>query len=973
MGNTEHDGRFGLRPYLTPMGAWALAFGCSVGWGAFVMPGTTFLPLAGPLGTVLGILIGGFLMLLIGCNYHFMMNIYKDCGGTFTFVKYELGYDHGFLSAWFLCLVYMAIIWANATAIPLISRYLWGGIFEHGPHYSVAGYDVYLLEALVSVAALAFAGFVCACGGRVTSTIQISCALILFGGIFLCASAIFFADAFNPFGVSPAFATDDISHAHQVMRVVALAPWAFIGFESISHSTEEFRFHRTRVIGIMFFALLAGVCAYGILSFIAVSAVPAGYENWTTYIANLDDIRGIEALPVFNAVYTYIGKTGIVLLGVTTIAGFFTGLIGNMVAASRLIYAVTRDDMVPKWFGKLGRRNVPTNAIIFVVLLSLPIPFLGRTAIGWIIDVNTIGATIAFAYTSLGAYLAARRDKRDFYKATGISGFIISIFLTLYFLIPNICAEGNLASESYFILLAWGILGFAFFYYILKHDEMRRFGRSTVALLVLLFHVIFIAMLWFREVSLDVSKQVLEKLNNYHVRELVDNGITIEYAALKNTKDYLSEMINQSDRLMQRNSIREMIVIMIALFVMFRIYNLIHKRQREIEVEKIKAEESNRAKSTFLSNMSHDIRTPLNAIIGYTEIAKKVGNIPEKELEYLDKIEASGHHLLALINDVLDMSRIESGKMELDIQCADLTEVIRNVYDLFDTMMNLKDIKYTVNVDEVIDKYVMCDANRINRVLINLVSNAHKFTASGGSIDVKLKQTDRNNGIASYEISVKDTGVGMSKEFAAKVFEAFEREDTASEVQGTGLGMAITKSIIDLMGGLITVNSEKGVGTEFVINVDLEIADDKAIKNQQIDVQSGDIDFAGMRALLVEDQSINREIATMILNQYGFVLEYAENGKEAVEKVVLSGTGHFGVIFMDIQMPVMNGYDAARAIRSLSNKELASIPIIAMTANAFSVDVKEAIEAGMDGHIAKPIEVDKLLKTLNEVLGNKEA
>jgi signal transduction histidine kinase/CheY-like chemotaxis protein len=424
---------------------------------------------------------------------------------------------------------------------------------------------------------------------------------------------------------------------------------------------------------------------------------------------------------------------------------------------------------------------------------------------------------------------------------------------------------------------------------------------------------------------------------------------------------------------MQRNSIREMIVIMIALIVMFRIYNLIHKRQREIEVEKIKAEESSRAKSAFLSNMSHDIRTPLNAIIGYTEIAKKVGNIPEKELEYLDKIEASGHHLLALINDVLDMSRIESGKIELDIQCADITEAINNVYDLFNTQMDMKGITYNVNVDDVTDKYVMCDANRINRVLINLVSNAYKFTASGGNIDVKLTQLKTVDNVATYELKVKDTGVGMSKEFADKVFEAFEREDTAGDVQGTGLGMAITKSIIDMMGGTIKVDSKKGVGTEFVIKVDLEIASDRDILNQDIDIYSEDISFEGLRALLVEDQSINREIATMILNQYGISLEYAENGKEAVEKVVLQGPGYFQVIFMDIQMPVMNGYDAAKAIRSLSDKELATIPIIAMTANAFSVDVKEAIEAGMDGHIAKPIEVDKMLKTLNEVLNNKEA
>ena len=405
---------------------------------------------------------------------------------------------------------------------------------------------------------------------------------------------------------------------------------------------------------------------------------------------------------------------------------------------------------------------------------------------------------------------------------------------------------------------------------------------------------------------------------------------------------------------------------------MFNIYNTMMKRERDLEVQKVEAEQSSKAKSAFLSNMSHDIRTPMNAIIGYTTLIKKEPNLPKNAIEYLDKIEASNKHLLALINDVLDMSRIESGKMELDLAKANIVKTMGEVRDLFSTQMETKGIKYTVSADNVTNKIVMCDTNRLNRVLLNLISNSFKFTPEGGAVTVTLNQTGADGDIGHYELRVKDTGMGMSPEFAKTVFEAYTRDRSVNKIQGTGLGMAITKSIVELMKGNISVQSELGKGTEFLVKLDLQILDEAP---EEILAQNSDaapeIDFSKIKVLLVEDNEVNREIASMILEEFGFQLDTAVNGKEAVEKFSASKPGDFQIILMDVQMPIMNGYEAARAIRQLDNTALANIPIIAMTANAFSEDIKAAKDAGMNSHIAKPIDIPKMIEAISQVISGK--
>ena len=523
------------------------------------------------------------------------------------------------------------------------------------------------------------------------------------------------------------------------------------------------------------------------------------------------------------------------------------------------------------------------------------------------------------------------------------------------------------------------------------------------------------------------------------------------------------------------------------------------------------AQSANKAKSTFLSNMSHDIRTPMNAIIGFTTLAVANVENPDKVREYLAKILSSGNHLLSLINDVLDMSRIESGRIQLEEQETNLSDVLHDIKTIISGQIHAKQLELYMDTMDVTEEDVYCDKTRLNQVMLNLLSNAIKFTPPGGTVSVRVRQIHgAPEGMGQYEIRIKDTGIGMSPEFAQRIFEPFERErtSTVSRIQGTGLGMAISKNIIDMMGGTITVHSEKDRGTEFVIVLTLRLQSQRRVVDTiteleglkalvvdddfntcdsvtkmlvkvgmrsewtlsgkeavlrarqamelddafhayiidwrlpdmngievtrqirrlgddtpiiiltaydwtDIEVEaraagvtafcakpmfmsdlreclltalgqkkgggehalSGAKDtqgFEGKHLLLVEDNELNREIAVEILKEYGFTLDTAENGAQAVEKITESRPGTYDLVLMDIQMPIMNGYEATRCIRALEEPALAGIPILAMTANAFDEDRRAAEEAGMDGFLSKPINIKDMIQTLQSVFGRSD-
>ena len=407
----------------------------------------------------------------------------------------------------------------------------------------------------------------------------------------------------------------------------------------------------------------------------------------------------------------------------------------------------------------------------------------------------------------------------------------------------------------------------------------------------------------------------------------------------------------------------------VFVFVMLLLIRRTFDRIQENEQLKARlsaAEEASKAKTFFLSNMSHDIRTPLNAIIGYTTLANRE-NIPyEDKSEYIGKIETASRQLLNIVNDVLDMSRIESGKFSLEPTRVNLENCVREISDLVRIQLEAKKISLSVSC-AVSHKWVLCDKAMLDRAMMNLLCNAGKFTEENGSVSFRVNELAGSDDAGRYEIRIKDTGIGMSREFAERLFVPFERErtSTVSRIQGTGLGLAITKNIVDLMGGSITVQTEKGKGTEFTIIVTFPLAEPEAETSSG---GSDEFSFEGKRALLVEDNMVNLEIAQMLLEQSGFLIETAENGKIAADMAAASEPGYYDVILMDIQMPVMDGYTAAKAIRSLPDPGLAGIPIIAMTANAFQEDIRKAEEAGMNGHIAKPLDIPRMKATLQQVL-----
>ena len=377
---------------------------------------------------------------------------------------------------------------------------------------------------------------------------------------------------------------------------------------------------------------------------------------------------------------------------------------------------------------------------------------------------------------------------------------------------------------------------------------------------------------------------------------------------------------------------------------------------------------ANLAKREFLFNMSHDIRTPMNAIIGFTALAQTHIDDRGQVEDYLKKISVSSQHLLSLINDVLDMSRIESGKVTLEAKPVHLPELVHELRDIVQAVVSEKDLSLTLDTVGVENEDVIADPLRLEQILINVLANAVKFTPDGGQISLWIVQKDTAPaGYADFEFHIKDNGIGMSEEFQKHIFEQFARErtSTVSKIQGTGLGMAITKSLVDMMGGRITVKSEQGKGSEFTISLRFPIGE---AKTEQTPPAAKASAFTGKKLLVVEDNELNLEIASTLLKEAGFEVDTAENGKIAVEKVEAASADRYNLILMDIQMPEMDGYEATRRIRALPDTKKAALPIVAMTANAFEDDRKNALRAGMNGHIAKPLDIPKLFQVLSELL-----
>ncbi len=925
------------KTYLTALGAWALAFGCSVGWGSFIMPGTTFLPIAGPVGTAAGIALGALVMMVIGANYHYLMNLYPDAGGTYSYTKNCFSYDHGLLNAWFLIITYLAIIWANASALPLVARTLLGSTFQFGFDYEIAGFHVYMGEILLAVGSLIIGALVCL-NRKLSEGTQIVMAVFLFAGVLICfIAAAGRSSVAAPF--EPAFSPDHSAFGG-TMTVFALAPWAFVGFESITHSAAEARFSLKKSFMIMTIALITAGAAYALLSLLAVTALPEGCSSWTEYVADLGRYSGVSSQPTFHAAYKALGNTGSFVLGVAALCGIFTGLIGNYIALSRLMTAMAEDSMAPAWFGKLDANRVPRKGILSILAISAIFPFLGRTAISWIVDVTTVGATIAYAFASASAWKAAKERGDRKKMVTGVAGIVISLLFALEFLIPNITQIKTLSTESYLILATWGLLGFAVFRYLLKRGSESYLGRSSIAWIVLLGLIIFTSTVW--------------------MQQYADTAIDSAFG----TQPYLDRMLNIG-------TIIQVSLIVAAFVLLFSIYSIIQKRERRTEIEKAVAEDASRAKTSFLSNMSHEIRTPMNAIIGLDNIALRNPDLQPETREQLLKIDASAKHLLGLINDILDMSRIESGRMVLKQEEFAFKDFLEQVNIMINSQCQDKGLDYECRIEGPVSDYYVGDGMKLKQVLINILGNSVKFTEAPGEVSLSVKELEREGDACRLRFTMKDSGIGMDEEFIPRLFEAFSQEDetATNRYGGSGLGMAITKSYVEMMKGDIHVESEKGRGSTFTVTVALGCSDRVYEAGTELSAETG---LSGRRLLIAEDIDQNAEILLDLLDLEEIEADRAVNGKEAVEMFESSEAGYYDAVLMDVRMPVMDGLTATRSIRALERPDAATVPIIAMTANVYDEDVERSMQAGMNEHLSKPIEPEKLYEALARLIAERE-
>lgn len=392
------------------------------------------------------------------------------------------------------------------------------------------------------------------------------------------------------------------------------------------------------------------------------------------------------------------------------------------------------------------------------------------------------------------------------------------------------------------------------------------------------------------------------------------------------------------------------------------------KREMQLKDANRRAEEANRAKSTFLFNMSHDIRTPMNAIIGYTEMASQAKDDPKRQEDYFNKVRIANNQLMGLVNDVLDMARIESGKVTIEESPQNIVVSTNNTFQLLKNQALDKELNITSEYRNIEHSRVFCDELRLNRIFMNIIGNSIKYTKPGGQVRFIVEEIPhKKKGHARFKFTVTDTGIGMSKAFQQHLFEAFSREHTTTSIgiEGTGLGMLITKELVDMMGGTIDVESELGTGTLVSIKLEFRIADVEEEAPTEVNALN-EADLEYKRVLLVEDNDMNREIARNILESRRIIVEEATDGSVAVEMVLAKAPDYYDYVLMDIQMPYMDGYMATKTIRSFADAKFSKLPIIAMTANAFAEDRDKAIAAGMDAHLAKPINVKELFRVLKK-------
>ena len=944
-------------PFYYPLAAWALAFGCAVGWDAFVMPWNDFLPVAGPLGTAIGVLVGALVMAIVAWNFHVMINRLPGPGSVYSYAAAAFGADHGFLCGWFLCFTYMAIVWLDATILGVVAHYAFGTFFRFGFRYTVAGLDVHFGYILLSVAAIAVAAAIC-CRRRFARALQTVFAVVFLAGIVACfLAALRQGGGFG--AMTPVFATGPEAPPplSQILRIVALAPWLFIGFETVSIVSGNPRFPAKRAFLIMMAALATSVAAYALLAAIPALAPGEGTPNWTAAVALIAEPLEDSA---FAAAAAPLGAAGKAVVVATLLAAIFTNLVGNTIAASRLLCAMAADGALPAWLGRTTPNGAPRNAVLAIAALSVFVIPLGRTATTIVVDLALVGSALAYAYTSAATLKTARATASRVSRATGLVGLVLSIVILLLYILPAFTAHTSLMStQSYLVVVLWCIAGLAAFLFVFRHDKTRRFGQSTVVWLSLSAVVLFMAFLWIRKSTTETTQRALEAViahhealhqSEYHLGRDPSPPVPDWRPALRAELDIVNRAI-------LRDNLVQTCLAVLAFALMFALYTILRRREHQHELEKA------RAKSYFFSTVSHDIRTPLNAIIGFSEMLKSGIDDPAERTQALDSIAVSGKTLLGLVNDVLDLSKLESGKMEIAPEPTDVPALLRLVLDSFRAAGSNHAFDLRFNVPPM--PLLLLDPQRLRQIAFNLLGNAVKFTHQG-YVELRASYAlPPGAGTGAFTLQVEDTGCGISPEDLARIGSAYvQLGNSRTRNGGTGLGLAICRQLASAMGGTLSAASTLGKGSTFTITLPSvppaprpAPSSPPATPSQPVPSVPPAQASAPRRILLVDDSKMNLMVLKAHLKHLGnFDLAFATDGQQALELLNAPANPPFDLVFTDMWMPNLDGDALVRAIRD--NPRLASIRVVIVTAD---VELQaNAAALGFDAILLKPVTTDKL-------------
>ena len=940
----------GCLVHLSALGAWAVAFGCAVGWDVLVLPWTEFLPKAGPAGTILGLAVASLVMAVIAWNFHYMMVRCPGPGGVYSYAKMAFGHDHGYICAWFLCLAYAAIVWADAEMLAVIVRYLLGGNPLHfGFKYQVAGFKVCLGDiVIVSVAMCIVAALIVR--RRVAAVVQIVIAVVLAAGLVVCFCAAVAGHEGGVAAMRPFFSPNGDGHLPQLFSVLMISPWLFVGIESISCLTAEFRFPVRRSFWVMVAAIAASAAAYVMAMLIPVLA--SGGAGWPAAVSQAGDAN----FRAFDMVRSVLGGAGPAVLGITLIASLFTNLLGNTVVASKLLAAMADDGAMPLWLGRENGVLSARNAGLAIAVIAVASSALGLAVIDIIVDVALVGTAIAYAYTSAAVFKLAKRDGDRVSAATGLAGLVIAAVIAVLFLSPAVSA--SMGTVSYLVLVLWCIAGLVLFLLAFHKDESHRFGRSPVVWVTLFIVIVALSHIWARQTADETVRSVYSSI-------MADHGAVSRQAGREDASASVREETWRS-RLRRdlfvvrgtiiRDSDVQSVLTVLALALMIAVYMLFRRRELDMEREKAKA------KSYFFSTVSHDIRTPLNAIIGFSEMLKSGFSSEEERVQAVDSIIASGKTLLGLVNDVLDLSKLESGKMEILPEPTDCAKLLREVSDAFGVASVKSGVEVRCRADTM--PALMVDPQRIRQIAFNLVGNAVKFTQKG-FVEMRASFSE-----GTLRLAVEDTGCGISEEDLKRIGSAYVQVGSKmSRNGGTGLGLAICRQLAAAMDGRIDVESKLGKGSTFTVTIpNVETCEIEGVKAEGPVAPVTPITPAGKsgmprRILVVDDSKMNIMVLRAQLKNIGpFEVVSAGDGQEAIEMLREQGAARFDLVLTDMWMPRLDGEGLVKAIRA--DSALSGLHVVVVTADV-EFRAKFA-EIGFDGILLKPVTRDGLVEMLDK-------